>query len=87
MLNVGGIVGDMSDMSDICGICKGGQYLFGVQDNKYRWFSCPSCNGVGTIHCYAPNAIKIHGPGKVIAKLNKRLIREEKELDNHSTIN
>lgn len=65
-------------MADICRLCQGGQFLFIMQERKAKWFSCPNCNGVGTIRCYAPVKIRRHPVKKIIDKVNKRLDMEEK---------
>ena len=48
---------------DICNLCGGAGYFFVHQDERPRWYSCPHCNGVGTLRCYAPPTIKIHAKG------------------------
>lgn len=65
-------------MTDICRLCQGGQFFFMMQDRKVKWFSCPSCSGVGTIRCHTSSKIRLHSVKKIIAKVNKRLDIEEK---------
>ena len=45
---------------DICNLCGGSGSFFVRQDGRNRWYSCPHCNGVGTLRCYASPTIHIH---------------------------
>lgn len=61
-------------MRDICGICHGSGSLFCMRDGKARWFSCPQCNGVGTVRCYAAYTMKTRvTKNRPLAKLNQAI--------------
>lgn len=61
-------------MSDLCRLCWGSGWLFCRQDDKNRWFSCPQCNGVGTLRCHSPAKVKMHWKkGKKLAQINEAL--------------
>lgn len=59
--------------------CEGVGFFFTRQLNRNRWFVCPSCHGHGTVLSFSPPLIRMHGVKIAIAKVNKRLDREEKE--------
>lgn len=65
----------------ICRICNGSGFFFAIQPNnvtKLRqpiWFSCPSCNGLGTLNVIADAKIRMKN------KLGKKLVKINKEID------
>lgn len=64
-----------------CSLCRGSGFLFAIVQKRNRWWSCPCCNGVGALECFAPPTIKASGRiTKSLAKLNRALDDEDKKL-------
>jgi len=69
----------------ICRVCTGSGSFFAVQPHNmtkkkvYKWFPCPSCNGLGTIDVDSPAKIVMHPFPKGISNRLKRNLQKLRE--------